>query len=173
MSEINGFDVNEIEGTPEEIAKQLLSKPEQKENSIDIKLDASDNEMVFQVLINILMEMLLHKYGDLGKLPMSNFNKQILLQFERYFKSIGYIMSVKLYDKKVEDQTKEHDKYYCKTILNNADWWVFFRDHKISNSYHFLVHHNNKNIHRESLEDYYTVFINGRDVYKITFEYNV
>jgi len=155
--------------SPESIALILFSDDPKPENSIQLELENTDPTFIFEILITILMEGIQKKYGDLKKINYDTFNENLLLNLIPYFKSIGFNINIKKYDKKNKEDYKD---YYCKVILNDSMWDQFFEMKKIEKDYHFFinpsfVYNNNFN----ELKQVRSIFIVKDTVYNINFNY--
>jgi len=126
-----------MEATPEHIAKFVFYDEPKVARSINLQLEEGDNEYVFQLILNVLLEGLYIKYGS--EFDINQLNDDILHKLNEYMKSIGFSL---------KRHANKQGHCYCKIVRINLE-----------KPYMFVVdkHQKQKNdfIERKNLTDYY------------------
>ena len=132
-----------MQGSPKELVEYLFSNDPLPPNTIQLSSDDNDGEeedacYVFQLLSNILMESIGYLTNDFTNLNLNDFNSSFINNLNPYFKSMGFTINVKEYDK--NDET--YKDYYSRVILKNSDYETFFIMKNINKPFHFLLNGN-------------------------------
>lgn len=130
-----------MQGSPKELASYLLSSDPLPPNTIQLTSDQDDEEdacYVFQLLSNILMEAIGYLTNDFTNLNLNEFTPDTIYNLNPYFKSMGFTIVVKEYNKNDE----EYKDYYSRVILKNSEYETFFIMKNITTNFHFLLNGN-------------------------------
>jgi lysophospholipase L1-like esterase len=163
-----------INVTPEEIAGALFSEDPKDPNSFQIlaRPDTNTKDMtyIFEILITIMVEGLEYLAGDLSKFEMNDFSEDYIETLNPWFNSICFNINVDVLNQSNMYKCK---KYYCRTIIKNEETVSIFQKNNISKNYHFLLNEKYVELNKSliNLKDLYTIFINGDDIYKISFDF--
>jgi len=155
--------------SPENIAEIIFNEDPKPENSIQLELNNTEFVFIFEILITILLEGFKIKYSDLKNINSNSFNENYILNFNPFFKSMGFNINVNKYEKKNRDDYKN---YYCKVVLRDNEWGGFFELKNINKDYHFFInpdyiYENNFN----KMNDVGCIFIFKENVYLIKFNF--
>lgn len=115
----------------EDIAKYIFTLEPKNPNSIQLLSDEVDNEYIFEMLLNLLLEGLYILYGN--TFNISDLNENILMKLNTYFHSIGF--SIQAFSDKKED-------CFCHVIKTDFE-----------KPFIFVLNFNNKTYN--NLSDYY------------------
>ena len=170
------------EHTPEDIAKILFSKEPQAKNTCQLLLDQVDNEYIFELLLNILLNGIDILFGK--DINLDDVNEGSISLLNLYMESLGYKLSVIVENNDnleyllFTDLT--NDNYYCELKINDfPDYFInYTRKHsghnKYSKKYRFILNGSNHIRHRDKLNDYYCIYFTKDKQKKLTikFKYN-
>jgi hypothetical protein len=155
---------------PSTLAQTLFASPLRPVNSCQLQLDECDDEYIFQLLLNVLNEGIVIKYGenaDLGQV-----NDQIKQTLNDYMNSIGFNVFITK-EKRKEDVHQllftdvSDEAYYC--IIKKNDYPDYFLNFAQEHSGHdkhgekFKFILNLKKIERNNLNEYYCVYFPNKN----------
>lgn len=176
QDEINPDELEDF--TPDAIANTLFHQ--EPKDPFTCRLLANPEEVdsiyLFELLITILMEGLDIMIGGLSTADLSNMTTDHITCLNPWFYSLGFKINIELFDRNEnEDEINEYQEYYCKTVIRNKVNEIIFEKNNVDKDYHFFIngHFLKKNQLKENLRDLYSVFINGNDVFKISFDFYV
>lgn len=119
---------------PAQIAEKIFNENPKKPNTIQLGVDEIDDEYVFELLLNILLEGIFVKYGDEFKPDYLTIDK--LEKLNEYMKSMGFT---------VKKHYNKSGHAYCR--FNEENPRIFSIDrHQLRK---------NQIIKREKITDYY------------------
>jgi hypothetical protein len=165
------------ENTPESVAhtifksnpgppfsKQIIS--EQDEEILN------DLSICFEIVLTIFMEGIMILYDNLDDVDMTNFSLDHLIELKPWLHSLGFDLEIE----SVNRQDKEkYDDQYCKIIVRNSNYKMFFETKNIVKNYYFLANQKyyKKECTKKNLDELYTIFVNERTniVYIIRFKF--
>lgn len=167
--------------TPEELAQALFSKPPQAARSCQLLLDNVDNEYVFELLLNILLEGVDVLYGK--ESDITDVNDKIYFELKEYFQSLGFNLT--LYTEERGEDVKtifftdlSNDNYYCQVKKNDyPEYFVQYTlrhngHEKYKKKYRMSMNYRNNTIERKSLSNYHSVFFNDNKTKKFTVKFS-
>ena len=160
-----------MQGSPKELASYLLSSDPLPPNTIQLTSDQDDEEdacYVFQLLSNILMEAIGYLTNDFTNLNLNEFTPDTIYNLNPYFKSMGFTIVVKEYNKNDE----EYKDYYSRVILKNSEYETFFIMKNITTNFHFLLNGNGDYLNTNKtrpLDELALIFYVNDKVFHITY----
>ena len=167
--------------TPEGLAQTLFSKPPQAAKSCQLILDNVDNEYVFELLLNVLLEGVDVLYGKDS--DIADVNDIVYYQLKEYIASLGFNLNldIKENDENVDkliftDLSKED--YYCQIKKNDfPDYFIEYTirhngHDKYKKKYRMSMNYRNHSIERNNLVDYYSIFFNDKKDKKIIIRFS-
>ena len=160
-----------MQGSPKKLASYLLSSDPLPPNTIHLTSEDNEEEnacYVFQLLSNILMESIGYLTDDFTNLNLNEFTPDIIYNLNPYFKSMGFTIAVKEYEKNDE----EYKDYYSRIILKNSEYETFFIMKNITNKFHFLLNGNGDYLHNNKsrpLDELALIFYVNTKVFHITY----
>lgn len=168
------IDPNQLEGfTPERIARELFTKDPMQECSCQIVAEQEKTDIIyiFEILSIILLEGLEIIVGDLSKANLDNLNKELVMDLNPWFKSLGFKLNVQTFDFKDKDL---YSKYYCKIIIRDILHEVIFEYKNIPKNYYFFINGDNleENKKKVNLKELFGVFIIKDNVFKVLFDFH-
>lgn len=179
-----------MEYSPKSIAENIFSSPPDNPNTKQLLLDEADNEFVFEILINILLEGLKVKdYFNKENLKNSriknfvelisddyiiNINENNLLDLYKYFLSLGFKINIQItnYNEYIKLTNENYKNRFCSIIPiplleDNNVYDINYRFIK-SRNFKYNEYINNWNY----LDKWTTTFIDFDKLYIISFSYN-
>jgi len=168
LSEINLEDQQET--TPKDIADIIFSKPAGDPYSCQLIISQEDNDYIYihEMLISVLLEALNNFLDNkLREYDQDSFSEDILLYFEPWFRSLGFMMFINKYN--ISDK-EMYSNYYCRVVINNKNDSGIFEINNLTHlDYHFLLNGHYVCDNKE-LKDVSSIFKCKDDVYNIRFE---
>ena len=179
-----------MEYSPKSIAENIFSNDPSEPNTNQLILEEGDNEFVFEILVNILLEGLkLKNYFNLEILKNSkiknfvelvsnnyilNINEKDTINLYKYFLSLGFIIKIEVinYNEYIKLTNENYKNRYC-SILPIP----LLKEEKVYDiNYRFIKSRNfkfdeNKNDWKY-LDKWTTTFIDFDKLYVISFKYN-
>lgn len=120
---------------PQQIAQAIFSNNPKEPNTIKLGLDESDNEYVFELMLNILLEGIYVKFGT--NFNIKSLTIEVITLLNEYMKSMGFTIS--------NHQDKE-GHCYCKLDRSRDRYGFSIDKHQLRK---------NEFIERKKLTDYY------------------
>ena len=179
-----------MEYSPKSIAENIFLNEPDVPNTKQLILEECDNEFVFEILINILLEGLkLKKYFNEDNLKKSkiinfvelynedyiiNINENNLINLYKYFLSLGFIIKIEIinYNQYIKLTNDKFKKRFCSILpiplLNEGK--IYDIDFRFIKSRNFK---DNDNINDwKKLDKWVCTFIDFDKLYLISFNYN-
>ena len=159
-----------MEYSPESIARLIFSSTAKEKCSCQL---FSDNDIncidLFEILLTIFMEGLEHFCTDLSKFNINDLTLDNLNYLNPWFESIGF--TIKTYEYSINDK-ESYDEHYCKILIRDKLYNVFFVMKSLNKNYHFLLNGDKLayNKTKNNICDLYSIFVNNNIVFKIKFE---
>lgn len=163
-----------VDFTPEDLAEVLFTEEPKEPNSCMLdaeiigELDGTISD-IHQILLTVMMEGIIHLQGSIANIDRTNFSMDYLYNLNPWFKSIGYKLLIGEYTK---DDTKNHNDYYSKILLNDSLNEGYFIMKNINKDYSFVINYKNYNRQYSKLSDMYSIFENNGKIYTISFDNN-
>jgi hypothetical protein len=157
---------------PVEIARTIFSKPPEKKLCYQIIPNDENLDIysAYEILITILMEGMNIFTDGLNTISSYDVENDHILAFDPWFYSLGINIKCETVDKK---NTEQYDDYYCKIIIKDSLWKLFFEEKNIKKNYHFFLSSKfvQNKLKYDNIKDLYSIFISNDKVYKIRFDF--
>ena len=164
------IDISNIQDkSPEEIADIIFSKHSEKPYTYQLFVDdESEPSVIHEIIMTILMEGLMKFYNNFKNVDMTSFSEEILESLNPWLYSIGFKMKVEKCDRKDKD---DYSDYYCKAIVKcDKEYEMWFDIKKWDKQYAFIPNQKYlKSCDKKDISELYSIFINDKTVYKISF----
>jgi len=122
---------NILTGTPRELAYLIFKSDPRPPLSNQLYLDETDNEFIFQVLLNIFLNGLLIKESLIRKTPENKYSlvmtEDMFIKFKLHFRSIGFDINykVKEFNEYVSLTDDDYKYSYCRIYVKEDFNFIF------------------------------------------------
>jgi hypothetical protein len=148
----------EIEDLVNQLFSSLPREPKSCQIIPDFGNDQVDNELIFEMLMNIYMDSIIDaerladmiianepiEKKNIDSIDLSRINKDVLELVNPWFKSFGFNVNVHEYDEQTFKEMKSFLNIYSRVIFRDYDTGYFIMNN-ISNIYHFVKNGSYKN----------------------------
>lgn len=160
-----------------ELVSAVFTKSPQPKKSCNLELNECDNEYIFQLLLNILMEGICVLNDE--NMEFDNMTDKHKFKLNEYMESLGYTVYL-ITELKDENEHKllftdlSNETHYCHLKLNNHPSYFLefaqnYSGHELYNKkYKFVL--NTKSHDRNKLSDYYCIYVSNTKKVTVKFE---